>query len=496
MFFSDIEDFIRLFGAAFEVDRYCLSQWLTFNSMYNDKTALNNVVRMPRGRCLTISQAMQGWSTIWNPAAIAAAGDDPAPEDAARRLGETVQKTVSSWASRYKSVAHCLSGGLDSSIVAGCLSMVTPKLELIYINIAIASEGESERFPIYGVADRMKANLQEMISNGDERYFARLVAQRWNVPLVERLRDPGIDLRRLGQVPLTVSPAVYFSVVELDDAQLEISDKYGIEAFFSGQAGDSLLFATVQPFPAIDYAYRKGVSRELWKHIEATSLLSKESLWSVVSKTIIHGVLRRPYVSPVRLMAIPTLVASEFSRHGQFSNMTDEGLLQQAEHYKLPPGKVDHVVGVVSDYSINVFHSGTNADHIDPLNSQLVWEVMLKIPTYTVLAGGLSRGLARKAFAGILPKEICRRQAKATGSSFYRRVVRNNRAYLLDRLADGMLVHDGYLDRKNVLECLTMDDPSLRVPAPSILGYLSAELWLDRIINLSPLDGQGSISPL
>jgi asparagine synthase (glutamine-hydrolysing) len=135
---------------------------------------------------------------------------------------------------------------------------------------------------------------------------------------------------------------------------------------------------------------------------------------------------------------------------------------------------------VVCAYYDFVFHSGNSADHIDPLNSQPVWELMLQIPTYTVLTGGVSRGLARQAFADVLPAEIRKRQTKGNGMPFYQHVVRRNRSYLRDRLADGVLVSQGFLDRRKLMDCLAMDEPGVVIPAATLLAYLAAEIWLQR----------------
>jgi asparagine synthase (glutamine-hydrolysing) len=147
----------------------------------------------------------------------------------------------------------------------------------------------------------------------------------------------------------------------------------------------------------------------------------------------------------------------------------------------LPPGKTDHVEGISSDFARFNFGAANRADHIDPLNAQPLWELMLSIPTYTVLDGGASRGLARRAFADVLPAQIRKRQAKGTGSAFYQQVVRNNRSYLRDHLADGLLVSDGYLDRAKLLACLDSEEPSLMVAAQTLLSYLAAEIWLEQM---------------
>jgi asparagine synthase (glutamine-hydrolysing) len=147
----------------------------------------------------------------------------------------------------------------------------------------------------------------------------------------------------------------------------------------------------------------------------------------------------------------------------------------------LPAGKQNHIAGVHwASYYDFVFYSGRYADDVDPLNSQPVWELMLQLPTYTILADGVSRGLARRAFADVLPAEIRRRQAKGIGTAFYQRVVRQNRRRLQEWLLDGLLVREGYLDRNKLDRYLAADEPFVSVSAAQVLSYLAAEIWLQR----------------
>lgn len=136
-------------------------------------------------------------------------------------------------------------------------------------------------------------------------------------------------------------------------------------------------------------------------------------------------------------------------------------------------------VGATSYYDYT-FHAGNFADHVNPLDTQPLWELMLRVPTYTVLMDGTSRGLARHAFRDMLPTEIRKRISKGSGSPFYQHIVKRHRGFLRDYLLSGELVKDGYLDRRKVDDCLAADDPSTTIFAPTLLNYLSAEIWLQR----------------
>ena len=480
IFFSHVEDCVRLLPISFAVDRQYLIRWLIYFGLTTQDTGLENVKSVPAGERLTFLHGRMTRSILWDPIAIAGASRLEQADEAAIALRSTVQNTVDAWASCYGNITHRLSGGLDSSILAGCLAQAPSHPQVSYLNVSIQMQMQSERLHLPGLDQRLAAKTRAIAGSGDERYFARLVAQRWKIPLIEGQRTLSMDLTRLWHAPLKVSPSMYYTSMEMDDAELELSRSHGIEAFFSGQAGDEVLFATQQPLPAIDYAHVHGLTRGLWEQLGATSKLSKESLWSVLGKAVRHGILRRPYALPFALLKQPTLVNEELVRK-LTSEDFESDLSRWVSRSALPPGKRAHVNGVAGvGYYDFVFDSGNHADHIDPLNSQPVWEVMLQIPTYTALSGGISRGLARKAFADLLPAEIRKRQVKGTGGPFYQHLVRRNRAFLRERLLDGLLVQQGYLDRRRMQECLEAQDPSMAIYAVHILNYLAAEVWLQQ----------------
>jgi asparagine synthase (glutamine-hydrolysing) len=334
-----------------------------------------------------------------------------------------------------------------------------------------------------GVTAATAQKIRAIAAHGDERQLARLVAERWRTPLIERQRDHSMDLSRLWHAPPSINPSMYFTGMESDDVKLELVKSLGTNAFFTGQGGDSVLQATSQPFPAIDYVHLHGLGADLWRHLFATARLSKESVWGVLNKALKHGLLRRPYRPPEGVMDMPTLVRSELT--AGITN-DDFGSPLAAAMSRLPAGKQNHLKGVHwAAYYDYVFHSGRHADDVDPLNSQPVWELMLQLPTYTLLTDGVSRGLARRAFADVLPPEVRKRTVKGVGTPFYQHIVRRNRRRLQDWLLDGSLVRDGYLDRKRLDQYLAADEPFVTVSASHMLSYLAAEIWLQQRSSLA-----------
>lgn len=478
IFFSHIQDCVALLPTLqWKVNRRHLRDWMFLTSATNDETGLENVTRFPRGERINVSPTGSTRSVVWNPASFAAAENFHQPQQAARELRAAVQSVVDTWAAHYARIVLRLSGGLDSSIVAGCLAHAPSKPQLTFLNLSIEVQRNQQPLSLPGLDAHTLAKVRSIAMHGDERLFARQVANRWNIPLIEKARNPAMDLRRMDRAPSSPSPSLYFTTAEMDDAKLELIASHGVQSFFSGLSGDSVLLATLQPLAAVDYAYRHGLARGLWQQITDSSALSRDSVWSVLAKTLKHGWLRRPYKKRHPLADLSTLLAAELVQDLNMDEWSDD-LSKLAEAARLPPGKRNHAQGVAAAHYDFVFHSGESTDDVDPLNTQPVWETALQIPTYTLLAGGMSRGLARIAFADLLPDDIRKRQNKGTGHYFYQQVVRRNRAYLRERLADGLLVRHNYLDRDRLLACLALEDPSVMVAPANLLTCLSAEIWL------------------
>jgi asparagine synthase (glutamine-hydrolysing) len=478
IFFSHVEDCTNFLPVDFNVNRSYLARWLVCSRTAGRDTGLTEIQELSGGERVTLSGQRIAHTMLWDPVRLASTPRMIPPDSAATELRSAVQSTVHAWASRYGKITHKLSGGLDSSIVAACLANAPSRPSVTYLNFSISAEHDNEHLYLPGIEEQTANKLRSIATSGDERYYARLVSERWGVPLIEKQRSISMDLRRMWDAPLTTAPSMYFTSMEVDDAEIELVKSLGTQAFFSGQAGDSVFLATMQPLAAIDFARLHGMRPALWPYIKASSILCKDSVWKLISTAFTHGVLHRPYSPSITVLQQPTLLCQDVIASLSEDDF-DSPWAKTAEH--LPPGKQNHLAGLAgSAYSDFVFHSGRQADHIDPLNSQPIWELALQLPTYTMLTGGVSRGLARRAFSESLPPEIRRRQVKGAGTSFYQQIVRKNMGFLSEALMDGFLVREGYLDRQKLANYFSTDDPFAVINATQVLIYLAAEAWLQR----------------
>jgi asparagine synthase (glutamine-hydrolysing) len=114
---------------------------------------------------------------------------------------------------------------------------------------------------------------------------------------------------------------------------------------------------------------------------------------------------------------------------------------------------------------------------VSPLYSQPLIELSLRIPADVLFAEGRDRGLARQAFADVVPKPILDRQWKDRSGSFHELLIARHVEWLRRTLLDGVLVSEGLLDRTQVDLALSRTLVKTNVSSDEILRHLNAELW-------------------
>jgi asparagine synthase (glutamine-hydrolysing) len=134
IFFSHVDDCVRLLSMSFSIKRQYLIRCLIFNMLATGDTGLEGVEHVPAGTRLTIAQGRMTRAFLWDPIEIAGRSSIEQVTEAVSALRSTVQSTIDAWASCYESITLKLSGGLDSSIVAGCLARTPSKPRINYLN--------------------------------------------------------------------------------------------------------------------------------------------------------------------------------------------------------------------------------------------------------------------------------------------------------------------------------------------------------------------------
>lgn len=480
--FSDIDDLICHIPLTLSVNWRHIAAHLLGGFKFSRECAVNEVEDIPGGEWLTFETGIVTRVQLWRPAQFCV--EDPLEDEAtaAHEMRSAVIGAVDVLASEHDDILLLLSGGLDSSIVAACFSQQSHNSNVTCLNFHIPADGStsSPHITIPGLSTENLAKVRRLIGSADEREYARKGAARCGFPLIERERLPfELNFDRICNAPFAPRPSSYAFLLDLDDKEYECASDMRATACFTGQGGDTVFYATLRAIGALDYAFLHPLGSRLFQHIADTATLSRESFAHVFAKVIKHGFLRTPLPPPFESTKSPHLLRDDVGENVS-SDYFHHPWIEGAG--RLSPGKREHVLGVTSSVPAyhNVYRRERIAPSVHPLASQPVVETCLRIPTYVLLAGGVSRGLARRAFRDLLSPEVVKRTVKGSGLAFYQNLLRRNMPSIRDHLLDGILVREGLLHRQRLEAYLTNEQMFLTVQANQIMDYIACEAWLSQ----------------
>jgi asparagine synthase (glutamine-hydrolysing) len=460
--FSCIEDCLALNLVRFTVNWPYVVDYVIGGWINGESRPLYELDQVARGECVeidSISNRVTRRRLYWTPSTFMQSPQ--LLEDktlAAPLLRRTVRHCARSWAACYESLLVRLSGGLDSSVVVGCLG---------------------------GQRSAKVTCLTYYGSNpgADPRRWARLAARHAGTDLVE----VAVDARHVGLEPLlnaapTPVPARLVSCYLASGIEREVVRDRAVNAIFTGDGGDSG-FGSLSIGRAIDELIQNhGFS------VRAINLAEQiAAIRDTTTLRVLIGAVRRRF-SGTHLRDDALLL----EKFGQMASGEARRTALAYDHYPHPwfrdeanvPWGVIYRLGMLLTapefYDPFSVSGGRQANLVHPLYSQPVVELCLRIPLYVHFLGGCDRGLARDAFTAEVPKEILQRQWKDRGANVNEELVARNLPFLRGLLLDGALVREGILDRPAIERALSNTPAKAAGDLPVILHYLNTELWVHK----------------
>lgn len=457
LYFTLVEDCLELNLFKFNLNWRYIRAHVSCGLVRSNETALTEVSELHSGECIEEADAGTRKTLLWNPCDIARSSPIEDIHQATSALHQCGMSVIHSWASTHKSILLRLSGGIDSSIVLGCLHKYRPGLRITCIN-HYSGGGARE----------------------DERSYAQIAASRAQCELIARKSNSAIDLRRMLEFPRTVNPWLSFIQLERDQLDAELAYSKGASAIFSGCLGDVLFqFKPAAP-AAAEYVERNGTNFGFLKVAMDAAELDRVSLWQIISGGLRHGLRRREdrwfpeWLRDRDSRVVTAEVAEEFER-------TKMDFLHpwMQSTVGVPYGKLWQISLLSLDsYSHDPLSSPMDAPRVPALISQPLAELCLRIPTYVLLTDGWDRALARRAFADELPREIFQRTTKGSFDSWPTEVISRNSNFVRELLLDGLLVHEKILDRRKMEEGLPGAPTKTPMYIADVIENLCAEVWL------------------
>jgi asparagine synthase (glutamine-hydrolysing) len=259
----------------------------------------------------------------------------------------------------------------------------------------------------------------------------------------------------------------------------DLSAEQGASATFTGEGGDSTLCAITYSY-AVEHAFRHhGLARKTWLTAWQVASRRDRTVWKVLGKAIGREIFGAGRADELRRRATFNRLVSLEAKRAMDGRpvgttwLSTGGHLSQEIRLRLGALLFPPVF-----YDLSTSASAASPYIASPLCAQPVVEACLRIPAHLHFDGGRIRGLARRAFADVLPAPIVQRQWKDRPMLFFEDVVQANLHFIRERLLDGELAKRGILDRAQVELALAEVPSRGSAECGEILSQLDLELWV------------------
>jgi asparagine synthase (glutamine-hydrolysing) len=467
IFFSSLDDCIDLQVSPLSINWDSITAQVIGGDHLTNETAIKEIEGLECGECMECNASGCFRHVYWDPRSFLEERSRVSFAEATQTVRHATDYCVSALSSRHGRILVKLSGGLDSSIVLSALSRASHKPSITAVNYY--SRG-----------------------SGDERRFARSMADTGNCILVERSRNQQLDLRRFIVCNRTVRPVLQFSAPDVEVQNIELARELNATAIFDGELGDNIFGSYPGPGALVECFRQSGLGREFLSVAMDYAMLTRQSLWRTL------GLARREALSVSADPDFSTsreiqrvlgadrarsqiLASTEAEEH--HNNMADRfhhPWFKQAR--RIAPGSQALLFGLITVTSTTYhspFSDPGDPTRVSPLVSQPLLEIALRLPTYLHCKFAQDRAVARTAFADVLPPEILQRGlGKGSPGQWIREVIDNNVGFLREFLLDGTLVRRRLIDRSKLEAVLSPRIAKSTVTACDIFAKLYIEAWL------------------
>lgn len=403
---------------------------------------------------LTTSRSLWTRRPHWAPRMFgtrAAAITDP--QLAKRALHQVVRQCTAQWIARTPEPMMRLSGGLDSSIVFGCLACAEPRSLRAYTYF-------------------------DPRGHSDEPHWAQLAASHHAIEChAVPFRPEEVRLDTISHLQPTLAPVSILPYLQRATVEAAFAEGHGVDTVFSGQGGDSNFCRDSIDLITLDHIERVGLNPTVLSLCARVATYTGQSFWEVIAATVRHDAtfpLDDAVATAQRELS--ALVDPEI-RHAPRQALPQHPWLATA----LPPTWRRRLAVLLSPgeyYNIAASDTTERPRTIAPLLSRPVVETCLRIPSWLHFLNGIERGLARQAFEDEVPLAILRRCCKDRGGDFFRRLMILNRSFVREFLLDGVLVRDRWLSKPAIESALNEHNGPSRIGVVELLNHLSTEAWV------------------
>ena len=366
-------------------------------------------------------------------------------------LYTTTLCSVKAQSKYFNNIHLMLSGGFDSSVLLACLR---------------------NTWPTAAIYAKHYHSLENDVS---EEHYARCIADAYNVEIeIERTQAKVNNNYISNTTPPWPIP------VDRDrpdaDKQAKILEYHcekNIDGIFKGQGGDQIFFKKPQLAPLFDYKKKHLFDTRYYSILLNTAHLTEFSIWKLlqIQKLNDHTANAEHHMGNIFLSKdisdeLPPPNVFETHPWFQTNEMYSFGKLNQLKQFTF-----------FNHYAQRYTPSTPDIPAISPFICQPLMEIALRIPTYTLLANGRNRGLAREAFKKELVPEIYNRERKGYVTKYSHNMIIENLNSIKSFLYDGILVKENFVDKKLLDKEFNENSIKTKTTGSYISNIVKYEKW-------------------
>lgn len=385
---------------------------------------------------------------LWTPAAALGSSRievfrDADPTSARVLLSATIDRCTRAYGKLGGRVLAEVSGGLDSGIMASSL----------------------RRAP--GVEVSRWLNIHPADAAGDERPYARAVADRLGVSLTELAKpDIALDLDAIEALSRSARPSFNGMDPEYDATIADQGHSADAWAVWTGQGGDEVFFASRSPLIAAEIVDGRGWRSLFDPRLRSLAQWTRTSVWSL---------LEAARVPPRReAFAVRLPFAADALLHSELHN--DHPWLKDLDG--LSPAKWEQVAFLAHALLYRTPCARTDRLRLihGPLLQPIV-EACLALPAAMLTGCRRDRALVRDAFASRLPACVITRRSKGDLTAYYGRMLARSLHKLEAYLLEGVLMSEGLLDLERLRTALNVEALCWRGGYADLMDLTAIEAW-------------------
>lgn len=353
-----------------------------------------------------------------------------------------------------------------------------------YFDNPLVSIGGFDSSVIWCIADKFLGrplnglSLHSRTERGNERRYVTSLPGLERIAMLPMNGD-SIDPEPVFNPNLAVSPPGFVDLIDLTWKRETLGEVSTFDGVLYGIGGDNVFLQAADIYPAGDYVKTNGMTSEAFMHMANSARYAPASIakvfvnclqelfgncdnWQFFLDYSLNRLDKCGYTRDF-LADLPTIT----DLHPGYESIGSAG-----------KGKALQILS--SCFCASEFydmHQPTQFERCELYLSQPILEACLRVPSWMLAYGGVDRGLARIAFADLIPREVLQRTSKSGPEDVYDRFVELHFPRIRDFLSEGVLMREGTVDEGSLTTLFETNPVTSKPRSHRLITLVSNEAW-------------------